>query len=124
MGAAGRADRRHARGVLADTAKRQAEGGMDDSSRYYKTYEKHGERVDVGGPAIEVEAEPQHRGHAEPLQAVCAAGERARAVRRLVQQKAEAEGEHDEREVPEAHHDVAQHVTENSRKNTRYQQTS
>src|SRR5262245_46113931 len=96
---------------------------MDDSSRYYKAYEKHGERVDVGGPAIEVEAEPEHRRDAEPLQAVCAAGERARAVRRLVQQKAEAQGQHDEGEVPEAHDNVAQHVTDNSRKNTCYQQT-
>src|SRR6185503_201768 len=107
-----RADRGHARRVLADAAQRQAEGRVNNSSANQETQKQHRERVGVRGPAVQVELEAEQRADLDALEAVGAARERARAVRGLVQEQAEAEGEHDEREVAEADDDVAERVTQ------------
>src|SRR6185437_3215108 len=106
--------------VLADAAQGQAVWRVNDSSTDQKTDKKNQERVCVGSPAEHVEAEAEHDGNAKALQALGAAGQHARAVRRLVQQQAEAQGEHDKREVAEAHDYVAQRVTKYCRRNTCY----
>ena len=51
-----RADRRHARAVFADTAQRQAERRMDQPPRHQENQEQTGERVAVGGVAVEIES--------------------------------------------------------------------
>ena len=65
--------------------------------------EQHDQRIGVGGVAVEIEAEgAEERPDLHALQAVGAAGEPARAVGRLVQQQAQAERDHDQREMAEA----------------------
>src|SRR5688572_19975498 len=105
--AARRADRRHAHRVLADAAQGEAERGVNDAAGDQEAHEEDRQGIGVGAAAEHVEAKAEHRGHLESLQAVGAAGEAARAVGGLVQQQAQAHGEHDQREVAEAHDDVA-----------------
>jgi len=88
---------------------------MDDPPRHEEAREEDRERVGVRSPAVEVELEKPEQGpHPHALQAVGAAGERVGAVRRLGEEQAEAEREHDEREMAKAHDDVAAEVAGNS----------
>ena len=78
-----------------------------------KTMNSDDERIGVGGLAVQVEAEiVEDRPHLHALQAVGAAGEPARAVRRLVQQQAHAERDHDQGEMAEARDDEARSVAD------------
>ena len=56
------------------------------------------------------------------LQAVGAAGEPARAVGGFEQQEAEAERDHDQREMPEARDDEAHQIAEQARRDAGDQQ--
>ena len=75
-----RADRMHALDVLADAGQRAAERRMNDAPHCEPTQkQQHGEAIEVGGPAEQVEAEhAEHRPHLHALQAVGAAGDRTR----------------------------------------------
>ncbi len=115
MGAARCADRRHAHGIFADAAQRQAEARMDQPPRAQEHHEQHGERIAVGGVAVEVEIETaEQRPDVHALQPVAAAGQPARAVGRLLQQQAEAERDHDQRQMPKARDHEARGVAEQS----------
>ena len=83
---------------------------MDDAACDQEDGEQHGERIGVGGAPVQIELEAKERRHLHALQAVGAAGERARAVRRLGEQQPEPERQHDERQVPKADDDVARDI--------------
>ena len=57
VGVAWRADRRHARRVLADAAQRQSERRMDQPPRHHEQQEQDHQRIGVGGRAPQIERE-------------------------------------------------------------------
>ena len=88
-------------------------GELISAAAHQEQQEQHDQRVPVGGVAVEVELEhAEQRPHVHALQAVGAAGQPARAVGGLQQQQAEAERDHDQREMPEARDDEAHQVAE------------
>jgi hypothetical protein len=123
VGAARRADRRHAGRVLADAPQREPERRMNNSSGHQETAKQDCERIGISSAAEHVELEAEQRPHPDALQPVGAAGQVARAVRRLVQQEPEAERQHDEREVAEAHDDVAERIAKQTGNDCRKDET-
>ena len=73
---------------------------MHDAPRRRKQDEEDRKRIEIGGPALEIELEQaQHRPHGDALQAVRAAGEPAQRIGELVQQRGDAERHHQARQV-------------------------
>src|SRR5207237_2992832 len=87
--------------------------------------EQRGQRIGVGGVAIEVELEnAEQRPDRNALQAVAAAGEPVRTVRRLEGEQPEAERDHDQCEMAEARDDEAYGIADNSRRRRRHDQAA
>ena len=83
---------------------RQAVGRDHQRAHQQEQHEDDGEHVGVGGPAPQVEGEQaQDRRDLHALQPVHPAGDGA--VRRLVQEQADAQGDHQPREVAAAQHE-------------------
>ena len=115
-----RADRRHAQAVLADAAQRQPERRMNEPPRDQENEEQSGERVAVGGVAVEIEANfAEQRPGMNALQAVEAAGEPAGAVGGFLQHQADAERDHDQRQVAKPRDDEARQIAEQAGGNRR-----
>ena len=73
-------------------------GELISRRAHQENQEQHGQRIAIGGVAVEIELEhAEQRPDVDALQAVDAAGEPARAVGRFVQQQPEAERDHDQR---------------------------
>jgi len=116
MRAAVGADQRHAHPIFANAAQRQAEGRMNQPPRKQKHQKQHRKRIGVGGRAVNIEFEQaEQRPDLDALQSVRAAGQPARAVAGLLQQQAEAERNHDQREVAETRDDEARGVADQGR---------
>src|ERR1700758_1122607 len=91
------ADRAHPLAVVPDAAQCQAERRMNEPPRPEKDQEQRPERVGVCSVAVEIETESaENRPGMDALQAIEAAGEPARTVRRFLQQQADAERDHDQ----------------------------
>ena len=83
--------------------------------RHQENDKQHGQRVAIGGVAVKIEIEfAEDRPSMDALQAVEAAGDRARAVGGLLQHQAETERDHDQSEMPKPRDDEAGEIAEHA----------
>src|SRR5580704_9788922 len=86
---------------------------MNEPPRDQENEEQSGKRVTIGGVAVEIETNfSEQRPGMNALQAVEAAGEPAGAVGHFLQYQADAQRDHDQRQVAKPRDDEAREIAE------------